>query len=115
MTRAAEAVGPAPQAGGSAWHTLTAQPVLDAGKVDGHLGLSSADVAGRAERFGPNAFATGQVESRWHAFIRQYADPMQIVLLVAGVLSLYPIKELETGVVLICLTLFNAVLGLRQE
>jgi Ca2+-transporting ATPase len=72
-------------------------------------------VAARAQRFGPNAFAAGQVESRWHAFARQYADPMQIVLLVAGVLSLYPIKELETGVVLICLTLFNAVLGLRQE
>ena len=40
---------------------------------------------------------------------------MQIVLLVAGVVSLYPLKELETGVVLIALTLFNAVLGLRQE
>jgi Ca2+-transporting ATPase len=40
---------------------------------------------------------------------------MQIVLLVAGAVSLYPLKELETGVVLIALTLFNAVLGLRQE
>ena len=40
---------------------------------------------------------------------------MQIVLLVGGVVSLYPLKELETGVVLILLTLFNAVLGLRQE
>ena len=40
---------------------------------------------------------------------------MQIVLLVAGVVSLYPLKELETGIVLIPLTLFNAVLGLRQE
>jgi Ca2+-transporting ATPase len=29
--------------------------------------------------------------------------------------SLYPVKELETGLVLIFLTLFNAVLGLRQE
>ena len=40
---------------------------------------------------------------------------MQIVLLVGGVVSLYPLKELETGIVLILLTLFNAVLGLRQE
>jgi Ca2+-transporting ATPase len=40
---------------------------------------------------------------------------MQIVLLVAGIVSLYPVKELETGLVLIFLTLFNAVLGLRQE
>jgi Ca2+-transporting ATPase len=40
---------------------------------------------------------------------------MQVVLLVGGVVSLYPLKELETGIVLILLTLFNAVLGLRQE
>ena len=59
--------------------------------------------------------AAGVSESRWRAFIRQYADPMQIVLLVAGVVSLYPLKEFETGIVLIALTLFNAVLGLQQE
>src|SRR6187455_2273914 len=40
---------------------------------------------------------------------------MQIVLLIAGIGSLYPLKELGTGLVLLFLTLFNAVLGLRQE
>jgi Ca2+-transporting ATPase len=39
---------------------------------------------------------------------------MQIVLLVAGVVSLF-LQEWETGIVLILLTLFNAVLGLQQE
>ena len=48
-------------------------------------------------------------------FARQYADPMQVVLLVAGVGSLYPLKELGTGILLLLLTVFNAVLGLRQE
>src|SRR5262249_49773244 len=60
-------------------------------------------------------FAEVAVEPRWHAFVRQYRDPMQIVLLVAGIGSLYPLKELGTGLVLLFLTLFNAVLGLRQE
>src|SRR5690348_18134694 len=40
---------------------------------------------------------------------------MQVVLLVAGVGSLYPLKELGTGLLLLGLTVFNAVLGLRQE
>ena len=117
MTRPTEAPssGLAPEADGSVWHTLSADRVLQAEKVDGQRGLSAADVASRAQQFGPNKFATAQVESRWHAFLRQYADPMQIVLLVAGVVSLYPLKELETGLVLIFLTLFNAVLGLQQE
>jgi P-type Ca2+ transporter type 2C len=52
---------------------------------------------------------------RWHAFFRQYRDPMQLVLLAAGIGSLYPLKQLGTGVLLILLTLFNAVEGLHQE
>ena len=48
-------------------------------------------------------------------FVRQYQDPMQIVLLVAGVISIYPVKQLGTGLVILALTVLNAVLGLSQE
>ena len=117
VTRSADAPasGLGPEADGQVWHTLSAGQVLDAEQVDGQRGLNAAEVASRAQRFGPNKFAEAKTESRWRAFVRQYADPMQIVLLVAGIVSLYPVKELETGLVLIFLTLFNAVLGLRQE
>jgi len=47
--------------------------------------------------------------------VRQYADPMQIVLLVAGIGSMVPLKQWGTGILLILLTLLNAVLGLHQE
>jgi Ca2+-transporting ATPase len=97
------------------WHTLTAERVLAEERVDERSGLSPAEAAARAARFGPNTFTAVKAESRLHAFIRQFADPMQIVLLVAGIGSLYPLKEWETGILLIFLTLFNAVLGLRQE
>ena len=40
---------------------------------------------------------------------------MQLVLLAAGIGSLYPLKQLGTGILLILLTLFNAVEGLEQE
>ena len=40
---------------------------------------------------------------------------MQIVLLAAGVLSLFIPDQVATGVVLIGLTLLNAVMGLSQE
>src|SRR6478735_9903000 len=114
MSSAAPAVVPAESADG-VWHTMPADQVLRALGVDRGQGLTAAEAAARAQRFGPNRFAAAAAEPRWRAFGRQYADPMQIVLLVAGVVSLYPLKELETGVVLIALTLFNAVLGLRQE
>ena len=98
-----------------AWHTMPAEEILQVLQVDRARGLTAAEVTSRAATYGSNRFAAGKVEPRWRAFLRQYADPMQIVLLVGGVVSLYPLKELETGIVLILLTLFNAVLGLRQE
>jgi Ca2+-transporting ATPase len=107
--------GQPPAAGELAWHTLGADQVLHSEEVDGQRGLSSAEAAARAQRFGPNEFAPGRAESRWHAFFRQYRDPMQIVLVAAGIGSLYPLRQLGTGILLILLTLFNAVLGLHQE
>jgi Ca2+-transporting ATPase len=104
-----------PAASELVWHTLGADQVLHSEGVEEQRGLSSAEAATRAQRFGPNEFAAGRSESRWHAFLRQYRDPMQIVLLAAGIGSLYPLKQLGTGVLLILLTLFNAVEGLHQE
>ncbi len=83
--------------------------------ADALEGLSTAEADTRTAQFGPNRFTAAQSETRIHAFLRQYADPMQLVLLVAGIGSLYPLKEIGTGILLLLLTVFNAVLGLRQE
>ena len=40
---------------------------------------------------------------------------MQIGLLAAGIGSIYPLKQLGTGILLILLTLFNAVMNLWHE
>jgi len=97
------------------WYALEPSDVADRLGVSPGNGLSSDEAASRRASYGPNKFAEAAVEPRWRAFVRQYRDPMQIVLLVAGIGSLYPLKELGTGLVLLFLTLFNAVLGLRQE
>jgi Ca2+-transporting ATPase len=89
--------------------------VLRAEETDPRHGLSSAEAVSRADQFGPNTLVAARAEPRWRAFIRQYSDLMQIVLLVAGILSLYPLDQLGTGVLLILLTLANAGLGLQQE
>jgi P-type Ca2+ transporter type 2C len=97
------------------WFALDSDAVAAKLGVDPHAGLSPDEASKRLEQYGPNAFAAAATEPRWHAFVRQYRDPMQIVLLVAGIGSLWPLKELGTGLVLLFLTLFNAVLGLNQE
>ncbi|HYH91940.1 MAG TPA: HAD-IC family P-type ATPase, partial [Candidatus Saccharimonadales bacterium] len=98
-----------------AWHGLTPAEALERQGVTAAQGLSAAEADTRRARFGPNKFAEAPREPRWQAFVRQYKDPMQLVLLVAGVVSLFLPDQVATGVVLIGLTLFNAAMGLNQE
>jgi Ca2+-transporting ATPase len=97
------------------WHTLPTEVVAQELDVEPDRGLTSEEAASRLTRYGPNRFTEAKSESRWHAFLRQYEDPMQIVLLVAGIISIYPVKQVGTGIVILLLTLFNAALGLQQE
>ena len=103
-----------PPGQGPAWHTLSIEDALRAQGVDAATGLSQAEAQSRLKKFGPNAFAVAQKEPGWRAFLRQYQDPMQILLLVAAIACLF-IQQWGTALMLVVLTLFNALLALRQE
>jgi P-type Ca2+ transporter type 2C len=104
-----------PKAPASTWYDHPGAEVAAALGVDPTKGLTAAEAGARLQTYGPNKFAEGKVEPRWRAFERQYHDPMQVVLLVAGIGSIVPLRQYGTGVVLILLTVLNAVLGLQQE
>src|SRR5437660_7073168 len=50
----------------------------------------------------------------WRRLLEEYRSYMQIILVVAAVVSLL-IKEWTTATLLVLLTVLNAVVGLRQE
>ncbi len=106
---------PGATAAGPVWHTLSVSDALQHEEVDPTKGLSPAEAETRLQKFGPNAFAQAEKEPGWRAFLRQFRDPMQIVLLVAGAVSGIAIQQWGTAIVLFGLALFNAVLALRQE
>src|SRR5215211_5165854 len=97
------------------WHVLSPESAMQELHVVPERGLTSQEAAERLQSHGPNRFSEAKGESRWHAFLRQYKDPMQIVLLAAGLISIYPVKQPGTGIMIVLLTLLNAVLGLNQE
>jgi Ca2+-transporting ATPase len=99
----------------TAWHTLSVADALGKQGVDPGAGLSSAEVEARRATFGANKFAEAKKESGWSKFVRQYRDPMQIVLLVAALISLIVIGDRGTALLLFGLTLLNAVMSLNQE
>jgi len=110
-----EQASTAPAQAQQAWHALAPEAVLEALSVDAAAGLASAEVDRRRATYGANKFAEAPREPRWQAFLRQYRDPMQLVLLGAGVACLFLPGQIPTGIVLILLTVFNALMGVNQE
>jgi Ca2+-transporting ATPase len=78
-------------------------------------GLTTGEAADRLRTQGPNPLAQGKKESGFKAFLRQYQDFMQIILLGAAVVNALATDDVGTTVLLAGLTVFNAVIGLRQE
>jgi Ca2+-transporting ATPase len=99
----------------TAWHGLAAEEACSRLEVDPRSGLDAAEVERRRQQFGPNKLAEAKKEPGWRAFLRQYRDLMQLVLLGAAIVSMAALQEFSTGIVIIALTVLNAVLGLNQE
>jgi P-type Ca2+ transporter type 2C len=106
---------PAAGAEATAWHALSREDALRQQGVDADRGLATADADARRSKYGPNAFAEAAKPSRWQMFARQYADPMQVVLVVAGIICLFLPGQFYTGVFLILLTMGNAWMAMNQE
>jgi len=98
-----------------AWHAMSADTVCRELGVDPDVGLDPAEVEGRRARYGANKLAEAEKEPGWHAFLRQYMDLMQLVLVGAAIVSVVALGEWHTAIVVLAVTLLNAILGLNQE
>ena len=97
-----------------AWHSLTPEQACERLGVEVPLGLDAAEIGRRRAQFGPNKLAEAKKEPGWRAFLRQYRDLMQLVLLGAAIVSIVALQD-STGIVIFGVTLLNAILGLYQE
>ena len=95
--------------------SLTVDKTAEQLDVKTAVGLSTAEAQQRLQKYGPNELAEKKKESGLQAFLRQYKDLMQIVLLVAAIINVIFTGQWSTTLALITLTIFNAILGLRQE
>jgi Ca2+-transporting ATPase len=97
------------------WYTITPEAVGQELQVDPAKGLSATEAQQRLQQYGPNQLAEKKKEPGWQAFLRQYQDLMQFVLLGAAIINQLFTEDWGTTLVLVGLTVFNAVLGLRGE
>src|SRR3984885_10358034 len=110
LTRTAESK----QATASGWYARSPDAVAVALGVDPAAGLSAARAGDLLRGNGPNALPEEKAKPGWRRFLEQYRSYMQIILVAAALVSLL-ISEWSTGVLLVLLTILNAVIGLRQE
>ncbi|MFE0256683.1 cation-translocating P-type ATPase [Streptomyces sp. NPDC059010] len=96
------------------WYTRPPDAVAKALGVDPAVGLTGAQAAERLRRDGPNALPEEQPPPKWRRLLDQYRSYMQIILVAAAIVSLL-IQEWATAVLLLVLTVINAVIGVRQE
>src|ERR1700746_3070848 len=110
------ASGPAAEraAAGREWYSRSPGEVAEALGVTVSAGLTAARAAELLSANGPNALPEEKPKPGWRRFLDEYRSYMQIILVAAAVVSLL-IKEWSTAVLLILLTVLNAVVGMRQE
>ncbi len=96
------------------WYALDGTEVASALGVDAATGLSTERAATLLAAHGPNALPEEKSKPGWLRFIDQYRTYMQLILIGAAIVSA-AVGEWNTAILLIALTLLNAVVGLRQE
>src|SRR4051794_19830242 len=97
------------------WYSLTSDEVCRELDVNPDTGLSEADVIARRQKYGPNRLSEEAKEPGWKAFLRQYRDLMQLVLVGTAIVSVVALQEVSTALVVLGLTVLNALMGLHQE
>src|SRR3954452_7308560 len=90
------------------WYSRTPEALAAALDVSPDVGLSNATAAERLKNNGPNELPEEKPTPSWRRFLDEYRSFMQIILAGAAAVSVI-IQEWTTAVLLILLTLLNAV------
>lgn len=88
--------------------------VATALKADLAEGLDSDDARQRLRRFGPNELREQRGPGILWMFLRQFMEPLVLVLIVAAIVSSV-LGEIAEGLVIMAIVLLNAILGVTQE
>ncbi|MBR4033567.1 MAG: HAD-IC family P-type ATPase, partial [Clostridia bacterium] len=82
-------------------------------------GLSKTEAEKRLQENGKNKLAEGKKESMIHRFLKQLAEPMTIILIVAavisGALAIFEQEFPSDVIIIMAVVLINAILGVFQE
>ncbi len=97
----------------SKWHALTADEAITQLETT-RDGLSQEQVSQRLSSFGPNKLPEAPQASTLARFLKQFANLLVIVLMVAGILTAFLQYWIDTAVIF-AVVIVNALIGVVQE
>ncbi|PKA14691.1 magnesium-translocating P-type ATPase [Leptospira haakeii] len=80
----------------------------------GPSGLEISEAKKRLGIYGKNSFGSGQKVAGFVLFLRQFANPITIILLFASALSWF-LRDPTDGIIIQCIVLLSSILGYWQE
>ncbi|HAU91867.1 MAG TPA: carbonate dehydratase [Alteromonas sp.] len=97
----------------SKWHALTADEAITQLETT-RDGLSQEQVSQRRSSYGPNKLPEAPQASTLARFLKQFANLLVIVLMVAGILTAFLQHWIDTAVIF-AVVIVNALIGVVQE
>lgn len=95
------------------WYSMTADEVL--GKLNtSKYGLTEEEAHKRLIKYGNNELPRKKTESFIKIFVRQIIDPMEILLIIAMIIS-FLINEIIDGIAILFIILVDLLMGTFQE
>ena len=94
------------------YYRQTAQQALSSQQSSAN-GLTSQEVAQRAQQYGPNKLSEGEKKSVLRVFLEQFKDLLVLILIVAACISAAS-GNMESTIVIFAVLILNAVLGTVQ-
>src|SRR5947209_7635452 len=96
------------------WYAHTPDEIAAALDVQVVDGLPTQRATERLAEHGPNALPEESPPAAWRRFLDEYRSYMQLILCGTAIVSLL-IQEWTTALLLVVLTVLNAIVGLRQQ
>lgn len=98
----------------SPWYERKLDEILKEVRVDPAVGLSSSEVKEREVKYGMNLLPRGKKVLWWELFLRQFINPLILILLIAALLTISLDERVDFYVISLAV-LVNISIGFWQE
>ncbi len=96
------------------WYQFSVEKIADKLKTDLVKGLSGVEAVIRQKKYGENVFEEEKKVTIFDRIFKQLKNPLVVILLIAGIATLFLGKHMDTIVILLVF-LINIIVGVAQE